>query len=119
MKRFLGQFIKQTYRYLLYLICEVPNFGILSIKKQFFCKNFFIGSQDRKKHRKISETATLPTIPDEHHQEHPEPNKDAETESELEDDTVSSFKTKTLKNNFTEFFFVGTSEKIFFHCRGF
>ena len=81
--------------------------------------NFFIGSQDRKKHRKISETATLPTIPDEHHQEHPEPNKDAETESELEDDTVSSFKTKTLKNNLTEFFFVGTSEKIFFHCRGF
>ena len=64
------------------------------------------GSQEPKKHQKISETATLPTIPDEHHQEHPEPNKDAETESELEDDTVSSFKTKTLKNNFTEFFFL-------------
>ena len=59
------------------------------MKNIFFVK-FFIGSQDRKKHRKISETAALPTIPDEQHQEHPEANKDAETESELEDDTVSS-----------------------------
>jgi len=59
------------------------------------------GSQDRKKHRKISETATLPTIPDEHHQEHPEPNKDAETESELEDDTEPPKKS---------FFTVGDSE---------
>ena len=59
------------------------------MKNIFFVK-FFIGSQDRKKHRKISETAALPTIPDEQHQEPPEPHKDAETESELEDDTVSS-----------------------------
>ena len=80
--------------------------------------NFFIGSQDRKKHRKISETATLPTIPDEHHQEHPEPNKDAETESELEDDTVSSFKTKTLKNNLTEFFFCRNLRKNLFSLSG-
>ena len=50
---------------------------------------FFPGSQDRKKHRKISETAVLPTIPDEQHQEPPEPHKDAETESELEEDAVS------------------------------
>ena len=65
---------------------------------------FFPGSQDRKKHRKISETAVLPTIPDEQHQEPPEPHKDAETESELEDDTVShskSFeKVKFLQNFF-------------------
>ena len=56
---------------------------------QHILSNFFSGSQDRKKHRKISETAVLPTIPDEQNQEPPEPHKDAETESELEEDAVS------------------------------
>ena len=58
---------------------------------------FFPGSQDRKKHRKISETAALPTIPDEQHQEHPEPHKDAETESELEEDAVSYIAGQKIK----------------------